>query len=264
MAKYYATGRLRKFPARKRRVIRKVKTGNYWSVSPRAMHMPLPSRMCLTLRAVDNVEVTYNATAGFDAFTYPLYFPGLWKDSAGTPSFAGGFLYVALMYSVAWVKKVKMTTRMMAISNATNSNINVVTMVCSENQAANMGTMTTLAEFQNETNQWLGRRHYLSTYTGGNSYAQDVRYVDVSKFTGMPKSQESRIFISSSQLITTPSGNEGVNLPNYVIAVNNPGGTGAILVRYEFVFDFDIELNQIQTLPQNTAGINPPTFSRRT
>lgn len=266
MAKYYPTGRKRLTVVyRKRRISRLARPSKQrYSISARAMHMPLPSKMCVTLRAVDNNTVSYAALAGYDAFTYPLYFPGLWKDSAGTPSFAGGFLQLIQMYSKAFVRRVRMHTRVMAVANGANVNLNFYTFVCSENNATTLGSITTLAEFQDNSNTYLAKKHYISAYPGGNNYVQEWRTVDVVKYTGIPSINSNYIFASYTNSITTPSAGEAALYPNYVIVAKWPTGTAPLEVAYEHVFDFDIEFQELKNLPQQTSAFPTPSFSRRT
>jgi len=263
MVKYYATGRPRRF-YRKKRVASRTLAVQKYSVSARRMHMPLPARMCVTLRCVDNNTVSLLAAGGYDAFNFPLYFPGLWKDSAGTPAFAGGFLQLIQLYSVAWVKRVRMTTRVMAVANGTNANVNLYTYICSENIVNTLGSLTTLAEFQNNSNTYLAKKHYISAYPGGNNYVTETRSCDLTKFVGFGKQQENRIFSSYATSFTTPSAGEAINLPNYIVVMAYPLGTGNLDLNYEHIFDFDIEFNELKNLSQQITALSTPSWARRT
>lgn len=232
-------------------------------MSARAMHMPLPSTMKVTLRAVDNNDVTLLAAAGYDGYQYPLYFPGLWKDNVGTPAFAGGFLQLMQLYSKAYVRRVRIKTRCMAINNGTNANLNIYTFVCSENQANTLGALTTLAEFQDSSNTYLAKKHYLSTFTGGYAYCQETRSVDFGKYTGIGDTNANLIYRSGSGQITTPSAGEALTYPNYVIVVKYPNGTASQNVSFEHVMDVDIEFRELGSLPQQITSLVSTSFARR-
>jgi len=264
MPKFYATGRPRKYAKvyRRKRFASKVSRVKY-SISPRAMHMPLPSRMCVTLRAVDNNYVTYTSVVSTDGFLYPLYFPGLYKDNTGIPAFAGGFLQLMQLYSQAVVKRVAMKTRMMAINNASNVNLNIYTMITSENNADQVATDTTLASFQDNSNTWLARKHYLSVSTGGHPYSVDYRTCDVQKFNHMVNSNQNLIFNSTGNQFTTPSVGEARNYPCYIVVARNPLGIANAEVAYEMVFDFDIEFTGLKNLSQQISGLTTPSWTRR-
>lgn len=157
-----------------------------------------------------------------------------------------------------------MHTRVMAVGNGANANLNFYTFVCSENNATTLGSLTTLAEFQDNSNTYLAKKHYISAYPGGHNYVQEWRTVDVVKYTGIPSINSNYIFASYANSITTPSAGEAALYPNYVIVAKWPTGTTAIEVAYEHVFDFDIEFQELKNLPQQTSAFPTPSFSRRT
>jgi len=265
MPKYYATGRVRKYAKayRKRRFSSKLSRSKY-SISPRSMHMPLPSRMNVSLRATEVVTVSYLGTAGVDSFLYPLYFPGLWKDNTGTASFAGGFLQLIQLYSQCRVKKVYMKTRMMAINNGNNVNLNLYTMICAENNAITLASITDTGAFQDNSNTWLAKKHYLSTSTGGHPYTIDVRSCDLTKYNGMVNSNDTLIYSNYTTQFTTPSSGQAQLLPCYVIVAKNIAGVTTLEVQFEFTFDFDMEFSGLKNLGQQISVLPTPTFARRT
>lgn len=261
--KGYFTGKRRYVKKTRKRTFTRAVVAARPSISARQMHMSLPNRQCLTLRANEIVPVTYNAVTDYDAFQYPLYFPGLWKDSAGVPRFAGGFIQLMQLYSKAYVKAVRCHTRMMAVANAANVNINVFTMVASENQANALGSISTQSEFEDGSNTTLAKKHYLSSYSGGHNYAHDFRSVSLIKYTGLPKQNENLIFRAANGQMTSPSAGEAQTYPNFIIGVRNPPGVAVANVEYEFTFDFDIEFLELASLPQLITSIVTPTFARR-
>lgn len=259
----YRTGKKRYTGVyRKRRTARATR---YPSVSARKMHMSLPNRQRVTLRCNEQVTVSYLSVQGFDGFFYPLWFPGLWKDTQGVaPRFAGGFLPLIQLYSKAYVRGVRCHARCMAINNGTNCNLNLYSMIVPELHALSIGSLTNVTSFEDASNTFLAKKHYIGQSAGGLPYTHDYRSVDLTKYQGFGKIQDNAMFRNPLGTITAPSAGEADYLPAYVWVVYNPPGSAAAEVLFEFTFDFDVEFMDLTMLPQLIANQPVLSFARRT
>lgn len=227
--------------------------------------MSLPNRQRVTLRCNEQVTVTYLPVSGFDGFYYPLWFPGLWKDTAGSsPRFAGGFLPLMQLYSKAYVRGVRCHARAMAVNNGTNCNLNLYSMIVAELHAVSIGSLSTLSSFEDASNTFLAKKHYVGQSAGGVPYTHDYRSVDLTKYQGFGKIQDNAICRTPLGSITAPSVTEADYLPAYVWVVYNPSSGTANDVLFEFTFDFDVEFMDLTMLPQLIANQPVLSFARRT
>jgi len=53
-------------------------------------------------------------------------------------------------------------------------------------------------------------------------------------------------------------------LPNYIVVMAYPLGTGNLDLNYEHIFDFDIEFNELKNLSQQITALSTPSWARRT
>lgn len=264
--KVYLTARRRVFQKKRiSKVIPAVTRQSYAPLTLRRMSFPLPPKMRLSLRGTEVNDVVISIAQSYDAFIYPLYFPGMFKDSSGTtPKFAGGFLQLMSLYSKAYVRGVRMHTRAFNIGQGDNTACNVFTSILPEGQANAYGSLASQVDFQNLSNSVQAKKWFVGDSTGGHGYAQDYRYCDVVKYNGYSNLLDNQIIRTYTNQITTPSATEANNMPNYLIAIQHAAGTISLTLRIECTFDFDIEFSELGYLPQSIADLSAVSFARRT
>lgn len=264
--KLVPTGRKRVF--RKRRFVKRVAAvsrASYASLTIKRMAYPLPPKLRLSLRCNDISDVTLGIAQSYDAYYFPLYFPGLFKDSQGTtPKFAGGFIPLMLNYSKAYVRGVRIHVRAFNLSSGNNHNCNMFTAILPEGQAVTYGSLGNQTEFENLSNSVQAKKWFVGDSTGGHGYAQDYRYCDLVKYNGYSNLLDNQIIRTVANQITTPSAGEANNQPNYLIGLQHGPGTASGILRIEHTFDFDIEFSELAFMPQLIADFSAITFSRRT
>lgn len=260
-----ATGKKRVF--KKRRFFKRVAAvtkQSYSSLTLKRMAFPLPPKVRFSFRCNETADSTITIGQGYDNWSYPLYFPGAFKDNAGTPKFAGGFIPFMMNYSKAVVRGVRVHARAMSINTGANSNCNMFTAILPESQADFYGSMSAQSEFQNLSNSVQAKKWFVGSADGAYGYAQDYRYVDLFKFNGYGVIVANQIVRSPSNQITTPSSAEAVNMPNYMIALQHGAGEASQTLRVEITFDFDIEFSELTFLPQYISDFTVITWARRT